>query len=315
MAETDMGLNDTQGMASVVLHHNLITVPHANGIYWLRLYGDGTARVAVITEVPGNPGRSVMNATEAIVAEIERRFGIEPAVLTCYEIMPSGVAGPAGWAAWRVELRPEPLWHAVVMADIEAAAGQRLVPIPQHSDLLRDVVALGGDALDEVEEPVFKAARVAELPPPHNPFKCAFATRFAEMQRELGPQEPTDAELLALGERFLASLTDEDSKTCPFHDADWRSIAEESVRILGASTARSADDLAEAARTSALPSQEKRWLESLVRVPVTVGGQAYEDGQHRGCALRFSGASHALVARGFHATRSESRVWTYIGDG
>jgi hypothetical protein len=63
------------------------------GIYWIRLYGDSTRPVAVVTEVPGNPGQSVMNASEVIVEEIGRRFEIETASLTCYIVMPSGFTG------------------------------------------------------------------------------------------------------------------------------------------------------------------------------------------------------------------------------
>lgn len=305
-------------MALALLHHDLITVPRGrrvDGIYWLRAYADGASCIAVATEVPGNPGQSVINASEAIVLDIEHRLGVDPAWLTVYAVMPSGATGESVPSAWRVHLRPELRWDKVAIPDIEAAVGQRLATLPPHDDLLRRVVALGGDLEDETYEAVFETIAVGDLPPPHLPFRCAFAGRFEEMKDELGKRDLTEVEVVALGDRFLASLTTEDRKACHFHGADWRSIAEESVRIVERSSARTPDALAASAWACPLPMVERRWLESLFRQPVVVHDHSYGDGQHRGCALRFSGASHAVVVRDFVARRGGLGVWTYTGDG
>lgn len=161
---------------------------------------------------------------------------------------------------------------------------------------------MGGDAGDEIDEPAFAAIRVADLPPPHLPFKCALSARFEAMSEEAGEDTPP----LEIGARFIASLTPEDRASCVFHAADWRSIADESVRILDASPGASREAMAARARASALGPVERRWLESIFSQPVSVGGGHFSDGQHRGCALlgtimptlRFSGAEEAVVAMG-----------------
>lgn len=305
-------------MAHALVHHDLITVPRGRrveGIYWLRVYADGASYVAVVTEVPGNPGQSVINASEAIVADIERRLDVDPATLTVYAVMPSGLTGATMPSACRVHVRPEPRWDDVVITDIEANIGHRLVALPPHGELLRRVVALGGDLQDEIYEPVYQTIAVGDLPPPHLPFRCAFAGRFQEMKDQLGDRELTNAEIVALGNRFLASLTAEDREACSFHAADWRSIADESVRIYESSSSRTPEALAATAATSGLPPAERRWLASLFRTPVVVHEHSYGDGQHRGCALRFGGASHAVVVTDFVSRRGEPGVWIYTGDG
>ena len=60
---------------------------------------------------------------------------------------------------------------------------------------------------------------------------------------------------------------------------------------------------------------ERGWLCSLFDDPVFIGGGSYTNGQHRGCALRFSGAERAAIN-----TRDESLGmvcddWVYGGDG
>lgn len=305
-------------MAHALVHHDLITIPRrrrVEGIYWLRVYADDASRIAVVTEVPGNPGQSVINASEAIVADIEHRLDVDPATLTVYAVIPSGATGATAPSACRVHVLPEPQWEDVAITDIAAVVGQRLAALPPHDELLRRVVALGGDLQDEIYEPVYQTIAVEDLPPPHLPFRCAFAGRFQEMKDELGDRDLTETEVIALGHHFLASLTDEDREACRFHAADWRSIAEESVRLVERSSARTPETLAAAAAGCGLQPAEQRWLESLFRAPVVVREHSYGDGQHRGCALRFSGASHAVVVTDFVSRRGEPGVWIYTGDG
>lgn len=300
-----------------LLFHDLISAPpaeHRFGIYWLRLYTDGEARVAVVTEVPGNPGQSVMNATETVVEEIERRFDIDAASLRSYLVMPSGFTGETQ-KAWRVHLVPAIRWDKVTLPDIEGVIGQRLAPLPAHADLLGRVLALGGDPEDEIQEPVFETIAVEELPPPHLPFKCALADRFETMKAQSGAANDDQADAAALGQRFLASLTPEDRATCAFHAADWRSIADESVRILERSPSANENKLVGLASSCLLPQPERRWLVSLFDQPLLVHEGSFGDGQHRGCALRFSGASRAVAVRRFATVQVAPRVWVYTGDG
>lgn len=307
---------DNPQMSLELRYHDLITAPpaeHGFGIYWLRLYSGGGDYVAVVTEVPGNPGGSVMNASEAIVTEIRRRFAINAVELNSYLVIPGGRTGDIHMA-WQVHVRPKIRWDKVTFADIEGVLGQRLEPIPAHADLLGRVVALGGDPEDEIEEPVYEAIAVNDLPPPHNPFKCALFERFKTMKAQSGETDD-DAQAAAIGRRFLASLTAEDRATCDFHAVDWRAVADESVRILEGSPSAGEDELITLARSTQLPDRERRLLVSLFAEPVLVHEDSFGDGQHRGCALRFSGASRAVVVRRFATVRIESRAWVYTGDG
>lgn len=301
-------------MTWTLAYHDLISVP-LGAIYWLRAYLDREECLAVVTEVPGNPGPSVINGSETILSDIASRLTVDPAMLACYLVIPSGAIAAASASAWRVHLRPELHWEEITVAEIEGALGRPLDPIPPHKELLRRVVAMGGDPEEEHEEPVFEKVAVANLPPPSLPFRCALAERFHLMRRDLGPGELSTEEAIALGQRFRKSLSVDDRRRCRFHLADWRAIADESVRILESSHSQTRDALAEAARASRLPSADRRWLTSLFSHPVVVHDQIYGDGQHRGCALHFSGASEAVAVRAFHTYRGEPKTWTYTDDG
>jgi hypothetical protein len=154
--------------------------------------------------------------------------------------------------------------------------------------------------------PVFSALNVRDLPPPHNPNKCAWFDRFEAIERRLleeaggetalmGDQEFDCA--LAAGREFLATLSAEDRSGCPrYHAADWRAIAGESVRILeelGGS--QELETYSSAARRSRLRQPERSWLVDLFCDPIYVIGDRYEEGQHRGCAVRFSGAERVAA--------------------
>ncbi len=309
--------DDNAPMPRKLLFHDLIMAPareHGYGVYWLRLYAVGATRVAVVTEVPGNPGQSVVNASEAIVEEILRQFEVDAGSLALFLVMPSGFTGGA-LTAWQVHDSPELRWDRVTIGDIEGFVGQPLAALPAHVDLLDRVLALGGDANDEVHEPVFEAIPVDKLPPPHLPFKCALAERFEAIKANVGPEDVDQADSVRLGEQFLATLTADDRASCDFHAADWRSIAEESVRILETSPSADQDGLVTLARSCPLPSSDRRWLASLFGQPVVVHERSFGDGQHRGCALRFSGARQAVVVRRFRTLRVEPGVWIYGGDG
>jgi len=47
------------------------------GIYWLRIYQqDSQNPVVILTEVPGNPGYSITNAMDALVAHCAEQCGV-----------------------------------------------------------------------------------------------------------------------------------------------------------------------------------------------------------------------------------------------
>ena len=301
-------------MSSSPRFHGLIAAPPDGiiGIYWLRLYAVAGGHVAVATEVPGNPGASVVNASDSIIDEVLRRFGVDRAGLMFFAVMPANAVGPEARQVWRVEQGS--VFVRAELDEVRMAVGQHLASLPPHAQLLRRVMEMGGDLGDEVHEPVFEAVRIAGLPPPHLPFRCAFADRFQRMKAELGGPDAGGAET-ALGERFLASLTSADRAACRFHAADWRAIAEASVQIIEAAASSDRTQLAKIARSFRIPDVERRWLVSLFRDPLVIHQRQFSNGQHRGCALRFSGATYVAAVTRFTTRRGEPDVWAYRGDG
>jgi hypothetical protein len=153
----------------------------------------------------------------------------------------------------------------------------------------------GPDPPDEAQwEPVFRVIRVDDLPWPHNPFKCSYADRFESILDGLdeGDAQSADLEQVA-GHRFLESLTDEQIDACERHQADWRAIADEAVLIVEAGG--TSDDFVAAVGDSPLPESDRAELGWLLLRPIVIEGGDYTDGQHRACAIRFSGAQRVPV--------------------
>ena len=110
-------------------------------------------------------------------------------------------------------------------------------------------------------------------------------------------------------------LTAADRTSCRYHNAEWRAIADESVRILEQLGHCDTERYIEAARRSSLGDIDRRCLVSLFGDPIRVGGGAYSNGQHRGCALRFSGAGRAAIHVNDERLADVCDDWTYLGGG
>lgn len=302
-------------MGYMLVHHDLISVPFGDGepgVYWLRLYEGASRYVAVVTEVPGNGSSSIMVATEQIAVFILQEYGISPENLTLFEIWPRGCLD-GGPVVHRVVAGPK--WIDSSRDDIEALVGAPLPELPAHEDLWGQVVARR-IVMDEQWRPVFEAVPVAELPPPHGPFKCRYRDRFKliEERTQVGAESWHDADLAA-GRAFLGTLTADDLRKCRYHDGNWKAIAEESVRIIDSLGPRDRNEYAAEAKRSTLPDRDRRWLVTLFSEPIFIGGGAYTNGQHRGCALRFSGADRAAVVTGDESLGEAGAEWIYEGDG
>lgn|GEM_PF-3636022 len=319
-------------------HHGLIKVPLAGqpaGIYWLRFYRGSARCVAVLTEVPGNPSRSVTNAISRISGFVAERFSVDLRDLVVFEIWPkrdkrpsrvkyvtftdSGIRLPPGSQRQRpkegeLPFTGRPAWWSSTRKEVEDMVGVPLAELPPHDELYAAVKAMGGGTSEEVLRNVYSAVEVKGLPPPHNPSRCRYEPRFEQIQRELDGQGVVDE--LEAGRRFWETLSPEQCKRCPYHKADWASIADESVRVIGELGPHKVDDnyLVEAEK-SRLPGRDKEWLLSLFYDPVIVDGGSYTNGQHRGCALRFSGAARAAVVTDLESLGSASADWVYLGDG
>lgn len=151
-----------------------------------------------------------------------------------------------------------------------------------------------GTAAEELERPRFRIIPTTELPVPHNPFRCHHAQRFAhELHAADGDHETA-------GAAFTASLTDRDRAACSFHRGDWASIARH-AEVLFRGHGEDPDTDVVAADIDRLPlcRADARWLWSLFDDPILIAsnGREFTNGQHRACALRFSGHPAVLVAR------------------
>ncbi len=133
-----------------------------------------------------------------------------------------------------------------------------------------------------------------ELPLPHNPARCEFYDRALWGGRgSLADQRTKWLEVI--GPRW---------SRCSYHAADWRRVAMAACWVLEQQLRAnvdlwSAEPTAYLARApgGALPDDEAAFAESLFLDPITwvPGEDAVEDGQHRGCALRLSGAKAVPV--------------------
>lgn len=272
-----------------VLHHDLIKVPLTSdrpGIYWLRLYRNADDHVAVVTEVPGNPASSMTNAVEDIADWIMETLAIQPGRLVIYEIWPRG---SIAWERRNVRLVDlSGRWPQSSKKEIAARVGRNLEDLPDHAELYRRVLAAGGGLMEEQSRPIFEAVRVSDLPPPHNPGRCDHIEKFgALLEQTRRPDRRGHDAALEAGALFLKSLTPDDLRTCYYHQARWKEIADESVRILRKVGPADPEDYKDEIRRSSLHDTDRRWLWSLFTDPIFVGsGNAYTNGQHRGCALR-----------------------------
>ena len=310
---------DTSAVPCDLVHHDLITVPFGNrepGIFWLRMYERGADRIAVLTEVPGNPSSSVTNSISSIAHHIEKRFGVSSDHLVLFEIWPRGSVGVDIPNVKRVRPGRAPVWTDSSRAEIEALVGGPLPELPTHEELYRRVLALGGGVMEERRRPVFEPVPVSDLPPPHNPSRCQHIDRFRHIaERTQGSADSSSEAELEAGRAFLGTLTPDDLRACSFHDGDWKAIADESVRIIDVLGRRDPEDYAYAARRSHLRDRDRDWLVSLFAAPIFIGGGSYTNGQHRGCALRFSGGERAAVVTGDESLGEVCTDWEYEGGG
>lgn len=315
-------------MASELIYHDLIAVPYdprRTGIYWLRLFCEDDKYLAVVTEVPGNPGSSVTNVISHIAAHILGNFRIHPSRFRLYQIHPrQDDYGEARikrvtieYSEYPSEYPGQPSWDEASRRSIENRIGGPLPELPIHEDLYRRVVEKGGGNYQTIYREIFEAVDVKDLPSFINPFRCRHSDRYERMADAV--RRPYGSlsfhEELRIGREFTAALTAEDAAACHFHQANWRAIADESVRIITELGPQGAKTYERAANQSHLRGPDRRWLESLFYDPININQECYTNGQHRGCALRFSGAARGAVVVGSESLGQRCTDWHYFGDG
>ena len=300
--------------AAILLHNGLFNPPGRRGIYWLRLYRRPDRRhIAVVTEVPGNPGMSNTNASSILRMEIAQAFVIDEYTLELFIVWPRRRDLAHAVEAAEYSLAPgptNPKWRRTDRRTIEALVG-RLPELPPHNALFNAVLARGGRK-HEWDRPIFEALPVTSLPPFHAAYQCAHRARFESMRTG-----STIEEALAAGRRFMDTLTPADRAACQYHQADWRAVADTSVAVVMSVDGSDPAAYVSAAEAVRLPKREKMWLLSLFHDPIVLSQDRaeYTNGQHRGCALRFSGADRAAVIVDFETIVEDVAEWAYLGDG
>jgi hypothetical protein len=256
-----------------------------------------------------------MNGLEEVLACIKEQFAVTSGQLTLFQIWPADYGGSTASIS-RVVLSRPPRWHDVDRGEIEALVGP-LPALPQDKELLKLVGEQGGRIRDPIIRDVFRAVPVDSLPPPHAPYSCLHHHRFDEILKNLpeSGQHFHDRDLEA-GRLFLQTLQPVDLAACVrYHSANWKAIANESATILEQLGVRDTNIDYEEEANKRLKGKNRGWLWSLFHDPIVIGEGDYTNGQHRGCALRFSGADRAVVVVGTEETGEFTYPWTYQGDG
>lgn len=255
-----------------------------------------------------------MNGLEVLVAVLRDRFGVDIKKLTFFQIWPAGYSGSATEVS-QVVLGKRPRWNDVDRAVIEALVGP-LPSLPNHQELSKLVGDMGGWVQDPIFRDVFQAVPVTSLPPPHNPSDCAHADRFQQILKTMpNTRQNVLARDLEAGRLFLESLQPNDRKACDYHRGNWRAIADESVAIITSLGVQDTSEPYQLEANKRLKGRDRNWLWSLFNDPIVINGRSYTNGQHRGCALRFSGAERAAVVVDTEETGQFTYPWTYQGDG
>lgn len=283
-----------------------------NSLCHLRLFASPDLYIAVACALDDAPGPSPINAAEDLHRDIAATFGVDPSRFRLVVFFPASDAEqPETWKEITVGGSSAEFADSD-RAGIEAIVGARIHPLGPGPYKISDVV--DGDhpaaRLAVPDEPehdwhrFLSVVDIADLPWAHKPFNCAHRREWGVMRAEMPSGPEFDA---AVGARFFLSLTPSQLAACPYHHADWRAIADASVRLLELLPADA--DFATVHKLAArlCPQQpEQDWLVSLFTDSIhfhdpseSIGG-----GQHRACALRCSGAARTVAQVSACADRS-----------
>lgn len=151
----------------------------------------------------------------------------------------------------------------------------------------------------EILPDVLTTVRVADLPAPHHLFKCLYADRSGELVERYEDSNETDPG--RAGRQFLSTLTVEEAARCPYHRADWQTVGALSVAVLARiqDGLRREKALAAISRRHGLGEEDESALRGLFWDPIHwgFGADGLDNGQHRVCALKMSGAELCVVER------------------
>ena len=277
-------------IASEVL---MVPGPHSSpGIYWLQTALTAAGGVVIITDVAGNLGQSVYNDIEHICRYLAGTRSL-PSTITWInssqpELSPHG-AEKFSRVTFATEFS-EPAWSTISAPSLCAMFGARVPALPD--DLLEQVLAAGGGFHAE-PRPTYSVVNVADLPLQHGMYQCAHAQRFNDLLAAHRQNEK------AAATEFFATLSDADRDACPYHLPGWKVIADRAVAIIGELGPVPSDESIEQGVwvAGSLSDSERGWLSTLFGSQALVASRhGFTNGQHRGCAIRFSGAKQIVVA-------------------
>jgi hypothetical protein len=152
--------------------------------YWLRIYREESAAVVLVTQVPGNPGSSIMNGASRIARWILSDLLQTATDIRWFHCCPGGMYGfePKTRYAELTFAEPDlaPTWrgHRIARKRSEELIGQPLTLLPGHEEVLRRIIAAGGSLTEQPIVPRYIVADAADVPPPNTPFRACSTSAF-----------------------------------------------------------------------------------------------------------------------------------------
>lgn len=270
-------------------------------IAWVRVYllEDGQA-IALALDPVDNPGRSVVNGAEELIEGLAQAFPSVEGI----RLMVRFPGDPRGEGWTEIVFDGDgPEFERRTIEEVQTLVGEELFdPEPDYATCA-DLGGEGHPLLDLIPPPEpgrnpiqdLALVAVADLPWPHNPSKCASKQRFDDLAELYGSSR---RHCTAVGAHWSYSLDETDYEACPYHQADWRRIADVSVEVFeGLAEDAELDVVIEAVDRILGNTAEGAWCRSLFSDPIVWSPEqdSVTDGQHRSCALRASGAPFCVV--------------------
>ncbi|MFG2681283.1 hypothetical protein [Streptomyces sp. NPDC048392] len=134
----------------------------------------------------------------------------------------------------------------------------------------------------------------AALPWPHGLFMCEYAERGKRLARTYpgGRREAQTAHA-----ELFAGLTEEEFAACPYHQGDWKAIAEAALAFAEVNEDEESDRAGELYDMEHLSPHDREWAQAMVGDHIwwDEGDTSLTNGQHRLCAMRAAGVARVPV--------------------
>ncbi|WP_328843019.1 hypothetical protein [Streptomyces sp. NBC_00258] len=139
-----------------------------------------------------------------------------------------------------------------------------------------------------------RAVPTAELPWPHGLFKCEYAERGKRIARTYPGGHREDQTAHA---ELFANLTEKEFAACPYHQGDWRAIAEAALAFAEVDEDEEPERASELHAMEHLSPRDREWAQAMVGDHIwwDEGDTSLTNGQHRLCAMRAAGVTRVPV--------------------